>query len=219
MLDWKQIDTVLLDMDGTLLDLNFDNHFWQTFVPQRYAQQNDLTLEEAKQALAPRFKATEGQLEWYCLDYWSEALNLDIVGMKQEIAGLISVLPHVVEFLQAVRQSGRRLLLVTNAHRDSLNLKMEKTRLQDFFDAIICSHDYGFAKEQTGFWQALQAQQVFDKQRALLVDDSLAVLHAARAFGIAEVVAVSRPDSQAAARQIEAFASIEDFRALMPPLV
>ena len=27
-LAWRDIDTVLLDMDGTLLDLHYDNHFW-----------------------------------------------------------------------------------------------------------------------------------------------------------------------------------------------
>ena len=31
--DWSRIDHVLLDLDGTLLDLDFDNHFWQTLVP------------------------------------------------------------------------------------------------------------------------------------------------------------------------------------------
>ncbi|HBT55971.1 MAG TPA: haloacid dehalogenase, partial [Pseudomonas sp.] len=33
MLNWNAIDTVLLDMDGTLLDLHFDNHFWLEHMP------------------------------------------------------------------------------------------------------------------------------------------------------------------------------------------
>ena len=37
-LPWSDIDTVLLDMDGTLLDLHFDNHFWLEHLPQRYAE-------------------------------------------------------------------------------------------------------------------------------------------------------------------------------------
>ena len=218
MLVWSEINTVLLDMDGTLLDLNFDNHFWQEFVPQRYAALHGLALDEAKQQLKPRFKALEGRLEWYCLDYWSEALQLNIAGLKQEIAGMIAVHPHVVEFLDAVRASGRRLLLVTNAHRDSLSLKMEKTCLHPFFDDIISSHDFGLAKEQQGFWQALQDRHVFEKHSTLLVDDSLAVLQSARAFGIAHLVSISKPDSAAPARTITAFPAVEDFRALMPGL-
>ncbi len=218
MITWQHIDTVLLDMDGTLLDLNFDNHFWQEFVPLRYAELHGLALDEAKRQLAPRFKVMEGQLEWYCLDYWSKALQLNIAGLKQELAGLIAVHPHVTEFLDAVRNSGRRLLLVTNAHRDSLNLKMEKTCLHSFFDAIICAHDYGFAKEQQGFWLTLQNQHVFTPDRTLLVDDSLAVLRSAQTFGIAHLVSISKPDSQVPNRVITEFAAVEDFRALMPVL-
>ena len=218
MLAWQTIDTVLLDMDGTLLDLNFDNHFWKEFVPLRFAELHGLPLMDAKAQLIPRFQAMEGRLEWYCLDYWSAELQLDIAGLKQEVAGLIAVHPHVIEFLEAVRGSAKRLLLVTNAHRDSLNLKMEKTCLQVFFDEIISSHDFGLAKEQTGFWRALQDKHVFEKKGTLLVDDSLAVLRSAQAFGIAHLVSITKPDSQAPVKQVTEFAAVEDFRALMPGL-
>lgn len=215
MIEWEKIDTVLLDMDGTLLDLNFDNHFWQEFVPLRFAEKNQLSIAQAKQQLVPQFKQMEGKLEWYCLDYWSEVLKLDIAGLKLEIAGLISVLPHVVEFLEAVQQSSRKLILVTNAHRDSLDLKMDKTCLQPFFDQIICSHDYGKPKEQQAFWTQLQQQHFFDKHRTLLVDDSLAVLNSAKLYGIEYLISISKPDSQAAKREISDFPAIEDFRELM----
>ena len=218
MIDWEKIDTVLLDMDGTLLDLNFDNHFWLEFVPLRYAENNNLTLEHAKQQLMPQFKQMEGKLEWYCLDYWSNALNLDIAGLKAEISGLITILPHVVEFLEAVHQSSRQLLLVTNAHRDSLDLKMDKTCLLPFFDQIICSHDYGAPKEQQDFWSQLEQQHSFDNQKTLLVDDSLAVLKSARLYGINHLISISKPDSQRAKKEINEFPAIEDFRELMPVL-
>jgi putative hydrolase of the HAD superfamily len=215
MLDWKKIDTVLLDMDGTLLDLNFDNHFWKEFVPSRYAEQHGLSLSEAKRQLEPLFKSMEGKLEWYCLDYWSSALQLDITGLKTELAELIAVLPHVTNFLSKIQKSPKKVLLVTNAHRNSLNLKMEKTCLQSFFDDIVCSHDFGFAKEHSEFWRLLEQQHGFVKESTLLVDDSLAVLNAAKAFGIGYLVAVSKPDTQRAKKIIDDFPAIEDFRELM----
>jgi putative hydrolase of the HAD superfamily len=215
MIDWKKIDTVLLDMDGTLLDLNFDNHFWKEFVPLKYAQQKELSIGAAKQALEPQFKSMEGTLEWYCLDYWSEILQLDIAGLKAEISGLIAVLPHVTEFLEKLQQSSQRVLLVTNAHQDSLGLKMEKTCLQPFFDGIISSHDLGFAKENPCFWPLLQQQQAFDKQSTLLIDDSLAVLNSARQFGIAHLISVSKPDSKQPKKTVIDYRAIEDFRELM----
>ncbi len=215
MLEWKNIDTILLDMDGTLLDLNFDNHFWLEFVPRRYAQKNGLTIEQAKLQLVPQFKEMEGKIEWYCLDYWSKTLKLDIAGLKAEIAGLIAVLPHVTEFLTAIQQSPKQLILVTNAHRDSLDLKMEETCLSPFFDQIISSHDYGAPKEAQSFWTQLYKHQPFDKQRTLLVDDSLAVLKSAKLYGIKYLISISKPDSQLAKREIIGFPAIEDFRSLM----
>ena len=74
------------------------------------------------------------------------------------------------------------------------------------------------AKEQAGFWQTLQNRHVFEKQSTLLVDDSLAVLRSAKAFGIAHLISVSKPDSQAPARSVTEFPAVEDFRALMQGL-
>lgn len=218
MIDWEKIDTVLLDMDGTLLDLNFDNHFWKEFVPLKFAKKQGLSIEVAKQQLEPRFKSMEGKLEWYCLDYWSGVLELDIAGLKAEISGLISVLPHVTEFLEKIHQSPKKVYLVTNAHRDSLDLKMEKTCLQAFFDGIISSHDLGFPKEHADFWRLLQQQQGFEKQTTLMIDDSLAVLDSARQFGIAYLISVSRPDTRLPKKEITGYPAIEDFRELMAGL-
>jgi len=215
MIDWQKINTVLLDMDGTLLDLNFDNHFWKEFVPLKYAEKEKMDLDTAKRQLAPRFKSMEGKLEWYCLDYWSEALQLDIAGLKAELSGLISVLPHVIDFLEKLKKSPKKVLLVTNAHRDSLGLKFEKTCLHPFFDDIISSHDFGHPKESAGFWQSLQALHPFENQSTLLVDDSLAVLNSARQFGITHLISVSKPDTRMPKKIIVDYPAIEDFRELM----
>ncbi|MDD1625462.1 MAG: GMP/IMP nucleotidase [Methylococcaceae bacterium] len=215
MIDWKKIDTVLLDMDGTLLDLNFDNHFWKEFVPLKYAEQKGISTVTAKQQLEPQFKSMEGKLEWYCLDYWSQVLQLDIAGLKAEISGLISVLPHVTEFLEKLHKSPQKVLLVTNAHRDSLELKMEKTCLQPFFDGIISSHDLGLSKEYVGFWDLLQQRQPFVKQTTLLIDDSQAVLNSAKLYGIAHLISVSKPDSNQPKKEVTGYPAIEDFRELM----
>lgn len=216
MIPWKRMRSVFLDMDGTLLDLNFDNHFWLEFVPRRYAEQSGLSVELAKAELGPRFRAMEGRLEWYCLDYWSRTLGLDIAAMKAEISGLISVLPHVTEFLEAVRCSGRRLVLVTNAHPKSLGLKLEKTSLNVFFDAIVTSHTIGLPKEEPVFWRRLQEVERYDPDATVLVDDSLPVLRSARQSGLKHLIAVRKADSKRPPADISEFTAIDDFRALVP---
>ena len=218
MVNWKDITTVLLDMDGTLLDLRYDNHFWQEFVPHKFAEKHGISLAHARAHLLPTFKSKEGSLEWYCLDYWTETLQLDIAALKLELADLIAVLPHVAEFLEKLRQSHAKVLLVTNAHRGSLSLKMDKTGLAHYFDTIVSSHDVGKPKENQQFWECLNQSQPFDKQTTLLIDDSLPVLRSARQYGIAHLVSISRPDSALPARQIAEFPAIEDFRALMKGL-
>ena len=203
-------------MDGTLLDLNFDNYFWQQHVPLRYAQQYQLSLAQAQEEIARRTRSVEGTIDWYCLDYWTRELGLDIALLKEEVDHLIAVHPHVTEFLDAVRAAGKRVLLVTNAHMKSLRLKMERTQLGGHFDQLICSHDYGVAKEEQAFWERLRAEQPFDPARTLLVDDSLAVLRSAKRYGIGWLLAVYEPDTQQGRRDVAEFAAIDTFLDIMP---
>ena len=215
-LPWSQICTVLLDMDGTLLDLRFDNQFWRELVPERYAERHHLPLDQARAEVIARTRAVEGTLEWYCLDYWTRELALDIVTLKREIEHLIAVHPHVLEFLDALRATGKRVVLVTNAHRHSLTLKMEKTRLAGHFDAIVCAHDLGLVKEQPAFWPRLREQEAFEPAATLLVDDNLAILRAAQAYGIAHLVSALWPDSAHPPQPPGEFPAIHDFSELLP---
>ena len=216
MIDWNQIDIVMLDMDGTLLDLHFDNHFWLEHVPARYAEAKGMPLSQAKDELLARYKSVEGTLEWYCVDHWSRELELDIALLKEEVDHLIAVHPHVTDFLDALRRIGKHIVLVTNAHQKSLALKLEKTRLHGYFDAVVCAHDYGIPKEDPGFWSLLHSAQPFDPARTLLVDDNLSVLQSAQSYGIRWLLAVLKPDSQAPMRRAEGFEAIRDFSEAMP---
>lgn len=215
-LDWDRIETVLLDMDGTLLDLNFDNHFWQHHVPLRYAQARNLPLAEAHQELQSRYHERAGTLDWYSVDYWESELELDIMRLKDEVAHLIAVHPHVTDFLAAARAMIKRVLLVTNAHHKSLTLKMGLTGLSGYFDDLVSAHEIGLPKEDPAFWERLRARTSFDPARTLLVDDSLPVLDSARAYGIAHLVAVMRPDTQQPTKDTGGYAAIASFRELMP---
>jgi putative hydrolase of the HAD superfamily len=216
VLDWKTIHTVLLDMDGTLLDLRFDNWFWKELVPQRWGEQTGLDLEQAKRKLHPMFKRHEGTLNWYCLDHWSRELDLDMVALKREVEHEIRVHPYVTDFLDAVRALDKRVVLVTNAHHGALEVKLGKTGIGGHFDAVYSSHDFGAPKESVSFWSALAEREPFERASSLFVDDSPSVLAAAREYGIAQVVAVMKPDSTRPARDHGEFAAITDFRELMP---
>jgi putative hydrolase of the HAD superfamily len=209
VVDWDGIDTVLVDMDGTLLDLNFDNLFWREIVPQRYARIRGMTVSDAQQALAPRFDAKVGTLEWYCLDHWARDLGMDLKTLKREHRAHIRFLPGAEDFLASVRARGKRLSIVTNAHRDTFAVKAEHTGIHRLVDSVVCSHDFAAPKESAAFWQALERHEPFDAARTLLIEDSLTVLAAARAYGLRYTLAIRRPDSGQPARAIAEFEAID----------
>lgn len=216
MLNWQEIDTILFDMDGTLLDLHFDNHYWLELIPQKLAEKHGISKEQAFKALSKKYQKVEGQIEWYCLDYWQQELDLPIVELKQEIKHLITVREDVPEFLQALKKAGKTLILLTNAHPDSLSLKIEQTAFDVHLDALISTHEFGVSKESQSLWQQVEQKLGFDKERTLFVDDSLAVLDAAKLYGIKHLLAVANPDSTKETRTLSGYISIEDYRSLLP---
>ncbi len=216
MLDWSKIDTVLLDMDGTLLDLHFDNHFWLEVIPARFAKQQGISLAAARHEIAKRYEAVAGTLNWYCLDYWQQELNLPIMTLKKEIKHLIQFRPDAEAFLAALKHSDKRVVMLTNAHPDSLSLKVEMTALDVYFDGLISTHEFGVSKEHPSLWKQVEKHLEFDPKRTLFVDDSVPILHAAERHGIGHLLAIANPDSKKAANTIEAFPAITDYRSVLP---
>lgn len=200
-LPWRDIDTVLLDMDGTLLDLRFDNWFWQEHIPELWGAARGLSAAAAREALAPAFRATMGTLAWYCIDHWSATLGLDVHTLKDGVREEVRWLPGAEEFLVALRAAGKRTVLVTNAHPGTLAVKERALGFLHRLDAAHSTHPFGAPKEDPRFWPALQAAEPFDPARTLFVDDSLPMLQAATAFGIRHVRAVRCPDSGRPAKE------------------
>lgn len=205
---WHAIDTVLLDMDGTLLDLRFDNVFWLELVPERYARERGISLAVARKQLTPLFASAQGTLNWYCTDYWSEQLGFSIAQLKDEVRERVRLLPGAVDFLKQLQRWRKQRYLVTNAHPDTLRIKNSHVPLDKYFDRMISSHDYGAPKEDARFWSALEVDLQFDRERTLFIDDSLNVLRAAREFGITHILSVARPDTGLPERAFDEFAAI-----------
>ena len=216
MVNWTEIDTVLLDMDGTLLDLHFDNHFWLEHLPARFAQLKDMPVAEACTLLETLSDTLHGHLNWYCLDHWSETLSVDILGLKREVSHLIRFRADSEAFLQFLRKQNKQIVLVTNAHPTALELKLESSGLAQHLDARYSTHTFGLAKENPGFWGRLQEAGQFDYQRCLFIDDSLSVLRCARAEGLPHTLQVLQPDSAQPVREPSEFPGFTRFAELMP---
>ncbi|MBU0484233.1 MAG: GMP/IMP nucleotidase [Proteobacteria bacterium] len=215
IVDWDKIDTVLLDMDGTLLDRNFDDYFWEYYVPEVFAGKNNITFNEARNKLLSKYKSREKTLEWTDLDFWSVELDLDIPAMKIELNHLIDVHPYVVDFLDYCRKKGKNIILVTNAHQKTLEIKMKRTSLAGHFDQIVCSAEVGLAKEDPNFWPRLEKMIGFSREKTMLVDDTEAVLDSARQYGMGSLFYVARPSSTREVCRSNVYTSIIYFNELI----
>ncbi len=207
--DWTSVETVFLDMDGTLLDLAFDEWFWRELIPRHYAARHGLTEAAARTVLEPKFQAVAGTMDWYCIDHWTRALALDVRALKRAHVDEIRYLPGAEEFLSRLRGLGKRVVLVTNAHPETLAIKDERVALTRHFHAVYSSHPLGAPKEHPQFWPRLGRLEPFDASRTLFVDDSLPVLESARRHGIGCLRAVRRPDTRRGPKDTGAFIGVD----------
>ncbi len=210
-------ETLMLDMDGTVLDLAYDNYVWKELVPEHYAQAKGISVDVARSRLYAKYSAIQGDIQWYCLDHWSERLGLDVLELHRGVNHRIDYLPGAKRFLQALREHHVRVLLVTNSHPDTLALKDEVTGLAEYFDAIYTSHQFGYAKERQEFWHALQDEDGFQKESTLFVDDNLTVLKSADTYGLEMLVEISQPDTSEPARETSAYTGVTGVADLMGP--
>ncbi|MCW5198324.1 HAD hydrolase-like protein [Desulfobulbus sp. F4] len=212
---WNAIDTVMLDMDGTLLDKHFDDYFWEVYLPEHYSLVHDISVEQAAQELLDRYRKLENSLQWSDIEHWSRELNLDIPELKMRIDHLIDVHPHVPEFLSLCRRLGKKLYLVTNAHPRTLAIKLDKADIGGWFDRLVCADEVGFAKEQPQFWVRLHEMLGFVPARSLLADDTEKVLRTADKHGIGTLIHVARPSSRRPTAYSEKYPSIDSFNELI----
>lgn len=212
---WSDIDTVLLDMDGTLLDKYFDDFFWEKFVPLTFAEKKGIAIAEAEAKLLAKYRSVESTLQWSDLNFWSDQLDLDIFELKCRIDHLINVHPYVVDFLKFARKIKKRICLITAAHPFSLGLKLKKTAIGHLFHEITCIDEVGLPKEDPRFWEELKKILYFDSSRTLFADDTEKVLLSAELHGIKELIYVARPSSRKPVAFSKKFPSIVYFNELI----
>lgn len=215
MIPFNEIKTVLLDMDGTILDKYYDDYFWEVYVPQKYAEKEHISLEDARRILFSMYKAEEGTLNWTDVYFWSRKTGLNILQLKKEVAYLINPHPDAEDFLKFISSDGKKVYLVTNAHNSVMELKLKKTGFNKYFHGVFTSFDIGYPKEKLEFWERLKEKVFFEPEYSIFIDDTEEILHTAKLSGIKFPILRAVSSSRSIPKKSENFLTIMKFQEII----
>jgi putative hydrolase of the HAD superfamily len=147
---------ISFDMDGTLIDSEFTDWVWSYGIPVLYGEKNDLSFEEAKKVVEGEYrKVGEGAIEWYDIKYWFGFFRLekDWKGLMRQFVDKITVYPDVNQLLDRLKERFP-LILTSNAGREFIEIEMEVTGLDKYFDRIFsATSDFRVVKKTADFYQ------------------------------------------------------------------
>ena len=193
---------IMFDMDGTLLDLAFDDLIWNHKLPERHAQAHQCTLAQSHDTLYAFYQEHKHTLSWYSSRYWTAKVGVDVVQLQYDFKNKIGPRTGCFELLKALNKQGYRCWLLTNADCAGLKLKLENVDLSPYFEVMISSEEIGYSKEFVEFWQILQQKHPFNPDNAMMIDDTANVLQGAEKFGIAHLITITQPSSDRPERKL-----------------
>ena len=206
----KDIDCMLVDMDGVILDNTYDNNFWQNQIPGVISKNKNISFEDAKRLAVQIFNYKKNTKDWYDVDYWSNMLNVDIEAEKRSSISFdrIQLYEGVTKTLNKLKDNFR-LILITNAHRKTLNIKLEKYDLNPYFENMICAHELHYVKENIQLWYMLKSRFKLDYTKTLLIEDTINNIKVGLSAGISQAVYLG-DESYEDSKKILKLSSIND---------
>ncbi len=191
----KDIECLLVDMDGVILDNTYDNNFWQNQIPNVLSKKRNISFNDAKRLAIQIFNFKKNTKDWYDLDYWSNMLDIDIEAEKRSDESLskIKLYDHVTNTLTTLKKS-IKLILITNAHRKTLNIKLGKYDISPYFDEMICAHELHYVKEDIQLWYMLKSKFKLNFEKTILVEDTINNINVALSAGVSSAVYVGDED-------------------------
>jgi putative hydrolase of the HAD superfamily len=188
---FKDIECLLVDMDGVILDNAYDNDFWQNQIPEVIADNKGIAFDDAKRLAIQIFNYKKNTKDWYDVDYWSNMLDIDIEAQKRSEKSFsrISLYDGVIDTLSVLKNK-TKMILITNAHRKTLDIKLEKYNLTPYFDEMVCAHELNYVKEDIQLWYMLRSKYRLDYEKTLLVEDTINNINVGLSAGISGAIYV-----------------------------
>jgi 2-haloacid dehalogenase len=91
---------------------------------------------------------------------------------------------ETVAILAELRDAGRRLVALTNWSAETFPIARARFEFLSWFDGIVVSGELGLAKPDPAIFRAMFALHAFEPEEAVLIDDRIENVEAARRLGM-----------------------------------
>lgn len=119
---------ISFDVDGTLVNSNFNEWIWEKEIPRLYAEKNKKDFLQALKEVKEEYdRIGEKDLRWYDINYWLKKWNLPSTEEKiiKKYKDKIKVYPEVISTLERLK-GHFSLIIITNMPLNFLKPKLEK---------------------------------------------------------------------------------------------
>ena len=210
MVKLNSTTAILSDLDGVILDLSYDIKFWELWLPEHVADQNNQSIEEAQEKIQAEIDAQRGTLNFYDLNYWDDLLDVDCIQIIKAKEERCSYLKGSNEALQKLSVLKNPKHILTNGDPRVQEYKAEIQDFLKFFDSIFYSMHAGYPKEQKEFWALARHNLNLDFEDTIFIDDDFKVVTAAVKAGIKQVIWITPGKKRILQNGIGTFPSLKD---------
>jgi putative hydrolase of the HAD superfamily len=210
MVKLNSTTAILSDLDGVILNLDYDIKFWESWLPEHVASQSNRSLKEIKIQIQAEIDAQRGTLNFYDLNYWDDLLNVDCMEIIREQEEKCSFLEGSYEALQRLSTLKNPKYILTNGDPRIQEYKAETQNFLEFFNSIFYSMHVGYPKESKEFWALARHNLNLEFEDAIFIDDDLKVVTAAAKAGIKQVAWITPGKNRILQNRVETFASLAD---------
>lgn len=196
MTKFNSTTAILSDLDGVILDLNYDMKFWQDWLPDALTLSSGKTRSDIKAELVAMMKNQEASLNWYDLNYWDEYFKVDCLEIIKAQEERCSFLNGSVDALNKFAALPNPKYILTNGDPRLFDFKSESANFLDYFDSHLCSMHVGYAKEQKEFWSLASQYLKLDLKNSIFIDDNFKVVTSAVKAGVGQVYWINKGRSK-----------------------
>ncbi|MHA2247048.1 MAG: HAD family hydrolase [Candidatus Hodarchaeales archaeon] len=124
------LKVVSFDVVGTLLDSNFEDHFWNAMIPLLYAEKRGISFKEANEYIQREYDHIGNMdIRWYQPSFWFKCFDLDEdpLGVLRSHTNKVKFYPETLSVLKKLSQK-YDLIVVSGTIREIIEIMIEKVR-------------------------------------------------------------------------------------------